>query len=242
MKTVKDEAIILATMDYRDADRIVTLFCRDHGKLSAVAKGARRSRKRFGGALELFARLNVSISLQDGLSSLGECDILTVYPHIRSDFNCIAQSAYACELSAALLPEQLPNQRLFRLLAAYLDHLDSGRARPADRHFLEMNVLNILGYRPPIEHCSSCGALLAETGCLWGIDWCLCRACARGMSGEPLSPAAVTLLLAALKTGRIGTADPGADVRAESERFLDRFISSLLHKPLKSLHFLRLSP
>lgn len=242
MTSVSDQAIILAAMDYREADKIVTLFCRNHGKVSALARGARRSRKRFGGALELFARLNINLTLRDGLSSLGECDILTVHPQIRADFTCIAHASYACELTAALLPENLPNQRLFRLLAAYLEHLDSGTAKPADRHFFEMNLLNIMGYRPPIESCSACGALLAETGCLWGVDWCLCRDCAKGISGDRLSPVAVTLLLTSLKTGRIGSADFSGSAGAEAGCFLDRFIATLLHRPLKSLHFLRLSP
>lgn len=242
MKIINDQAIILSTMDYRDADRIVTLFCRDHGKVPALAKGGRNSRKRFGGALELFARLNITLTLKDRLSSLGDCDILTVHPQIRSDFTSIAHASYACELTSALLPENLPNPRLFRLLAAYLDHLDSGAAIPADRHFFEMNLLNILGYRPPVENCADCGSPLAETGCLWGVDWCLCNDCARGLSGERLSPAAVDLLLTSLKTGRIGNGSFNGSAGAEAGRFLDRFIATLLPRPLKSLHFLRLSP
>lgn len=242
MKTVTDQAIILGAMDYRDSDRIVTLFCREHGKLSTLARGGRKSRKRFGGALELFARIDITLSLKDGLSALGDCDILTVYPGIRADLTSITHASYACELTSTLLPENLPNQRLFRLLAAYLDHLDSGAAEPADRHFFEINLLNILGYRPPIESCSGCGELLVETGCLWGVDWCLCKACAKGLYGESLSPAAVTLLLAALQTGRIGSAGFSGTAGAEAGHFLDKFIGNLLHRPLKSLHFLRLSP
>lgn len=242
MKIVTDQAIILAAMDYRDADRIVTLFCRDHGKLSALARGGRRSRKRFGGALELFARLNITLTLKDSLSALGDCDILTVHPRIRADFTCIAHASYACELTSTLLPENLPNQRLFRLLAAYLDHLDNGAAKPADRHFFEMNLLNILGYRPPVESCSDCGALLVETGGLWRGDRCLCSDCAKGLSGERLSTAAVALLLTSLTTARIGNGGFSGTAGSEAGRFLDGFIATLLPRPLKSLHFLRLSP
>ncbi|NJD90292.1 MAG: DNA repair protein RecO [Geobacter sp.] len=242
MKTVSDQAIILSAMDYREADRIVTLFCRDLGKISALARGARRSRKRFGGALELFARLNVTLALKDNLSALGDCDIVTVHPRIRADFTAIAHASYACELAAALIPEHLPNQRLFRLLSAYLEHLDSGTAKPADRHFFEMNLLNILGYRPPLESCSGCGANLVDTGCLWNVDRCLCRDCAKGLPGERLGPAAVALLLTSLQTGRFGAASFSDVAGSEAGQFLDRFIGDLLPKPLKSLHFLRLSP
>lgn len=242
MKIVTDQAIILAAMDYRESDSIVTLFCRDNGKLSALARGGRRSKKRFGGALELFARLNITLTLKDSLSALSDCDILTVHPRIRTDLTCITHASYACELTAALIPENLPNQRLFRLLTAYLDHLDSGAAKPTDRRFFEMNLLNILGYRPPIESCSGCGALLAETGCLCGVDRYLCRECAKGLPGERLSPAAVTLLLTSLKTGRFGNACFSGTVGSEAGHFLDSFLDSLLPKPLKSLHFLRLSP
>jgi DNA repair protein RecO (recombination protein O) len=239
---VTDEAIVIGLQDYREADRIVTLFCRDHGKIAALARGARSSRKRFGGALELFARLQITFAPQEGLSLLKEAEIATIYPGIRGTFAAIAHASYAAELVTAFLPEQLVNQRLFRLLTAYLEHLDRGAAVPADRHFFEINLLNILGYRPPLESCPGCGALLAERGGRWTATEVLCSSCAAGSGGMPLAAATVCRLLQSLKTGRFDLVRFTEQERLEAERFLDSFIAGNLQRPLKSLAFLRLYP
>jgi DNA repair protein RecO (recombination protein O) len=192
--------------------------------------------------LEHFARLQVTFDKKEGLSNLGEADIVTIYPGIRSDFAAIAHASYACELVAAFMPEHHPNQRLYRLLTAYLARLDGGTAEPSDRHFFEMNLLNILGYRPPLESCPGCGAPLAECGCCWSADGCYCHACSRGMKMATLGASAIVLLLQALKTGQFGVVRFPERDRREVESFLDAFIAGNLHRPLKSLPFLRLSP
>ena len=242
MRGVTDEAIVLGLMDYREADIIVTLFCRSHGKVAAVARGARRSRKRFGGALELFASLQVNFEQKEGLSILGETDIVTIYPGIRGEFAAIAHAGYACELVAAFMPEHHSNSRLFRLLTAYLEHLDTGAAEPSDRHFFEMNMLNILGYRPPLEGCQVCGAPLAENGCCWSAEGCYCGACSQGRQAGIMGASTIVLLLQSLKTGRFSVVRFSDEERREVECFLDACIAANLQRPLKSLSFLRLSP
>ena len=139
--------------------------------------------------------------------------------------------------------DRYPNQRLFRLLTAYLDHLEQTPADPSDRHFFEINLLNILGYRPPLETCAGCGIDLALQGGLWsgraghGI---YCSSCATG--GTRLSAAAVALLCKSLLTGRFGQISSSSETLAEIDGFLHDFIASHLNRPLKSLAFLRLSP
>ncbi len=242
MKTVTDEAIILGLMNYRESDRIVTLFTREHGKINGIARGARNSRKRFGGALELFASLKVAFTPAEGLVPVKDVDIVTIYPGIRGRFNGIAFAGYACELVAALVPEGLVNQRAYRLLTAYLEHLDKGEFGGSDRHFFEMNLLNILGYRPSIETCSECGVLLAGKGGVFLVERSCCESCSRGARGKKLGASTITNLLDSLKVGRFGKVMFEEKDMAEAESFLDCYISSILNRPLKSLAFLRLSP
>lgn len=243
MKSVTDDAVVVGLMDYREADRIVTFFTRDHGRLSGIARGARRSVKRFGGALELFARLNVSFAPADGMVAISDVDIVSIFPTIRTTLAGIAQGGYACELVAAMAPERLVNQRLFRLLVTYLEHLDTGSFHGSDRHFFEMNLLNILGYRPPIENCRICGAPLLETGGVWsggGDDGITCNACSRG--GMRLGGDAIANMQQSLTTGRFGRIRFQQQELAEVEAYLQAFITSNLSRPLKSLAFMRLSP
>lgn len=146
------QAIILSSMDYGESDRIITLFSLEHGRLKAFAKAARASRKRFGGMLEPANRLELTLQArQDGLSRLERVEATHCHPGLRSSLDALTLALYGCELVEALTPEGHPLPRLYRLLTALLDYLDQGTATQADRRFFEINLLNILGYRPPLE-------------------------------------------------------------------------------------------
>jgi len=240
MRTDQTEAIVLATRDYGEADKIVILFTREHGKIGSIARNAKKSRKRFGGSLEVFARLRLQIVLKEGLSRLEGSDLITVYPHIRENLAKIGYAGYACELVDRLLPEAQPNTRMYRLLASYLEYLDSNPALADDRRFFEVNLLNILGYRIPLENCRQCGAALdaaAEMRCQplnGGIYCVLC-----GRSGQKISRQTVTLLNRAMETGSFGKIRfPGESLR-EAGDIIDPAIASHLNRPLLSLNFLR---
>jgi DNA repair protein RecO (recombination protein O) len=242
MKTVSDEAIVIGLMDFREADRIVSLFTREHGRISGLARGARRSVKRFGGALELFARLSVNFAQSDSLAPIRDVDAVTIYPGIRSTLAGIAHAGYACELVSLLAPERLVNSRLFRLLTAYLDHLDKSPATASGRHFFEINLLNILGYRPPLDSCAGCGSELVSVGGFWSSrheDGIYCRRCSG--RGSFIDGSTVLLLLESMKCGRFGQIIFDQRNAQEAESFLDAFIASNISRPLKSRAFLRLS-
>ncbi len=240
MKGEECGAVVIGAMDYREADRIVTLFTLEHGKVRGIARGARKSRRRFAAALELFARLRARILLREGLSTLVEADLVTIYPGIRQDLPRIALAGYCCELVDQFLPEAMPNPRLFRLLVTLLEHLDQSAAGSADRRFFEVNLLNILGYRPPIDACPACGADLGVSGGLLaagGLHGIPCPTC--GRTGRPVSAATIQLLRKSLQTGRFGAVSFSGDSLTEAGELLDRAIASHLHRPIKSLAFLR---
>jgi len=150
MKTIDAQAIILRLTDYGEADRIASLFTLEHGRLSGIARGAKRSRKRFGGALEPFAHLQLQLQQGHALAQMNGADIMSIFPGIRQDLNRIGFAAYACELVERLTPEEEANPRLFRLLYCYLERLDQAQASPSDRRFFAVNLLKILGYQPEL--------------------------------------------------------------------------------------------
>ena len=239
MESCRCEAIVLWVADYGEADRLVTLFTLEHGKLKGLAKGAKRSLRRFGGILEPFARLTVQIAVKSGLSRLIGADAATIFPRIREDLLKIGYAGYACEATDLLLPEGLPNPRLFRLLAAYLEHLDQAPPSPSDRRFFEVNLLNILGYRPALGQCASCGINLAalptrHAGAAGGL---LCNRCGRG--NRAVSAGTVNLLEASLSTGRFGAVNFSPVELVEAGSILDPAIASHVSRPFKALAFLR---
>jgi len=233
-------ALVLKLVDYRESDRLITLFTLEHGRISGIARGARRSVKRFGGALELFAHLTVHVKLKHSLSELLDVDIITIHSGIRGDLDRIAHAAYASELVATLAPEGMVNHRLFRLISAYLAHLDTNPATSSDRRFFEINLLNVLGYRPTLDTCSSCGTVLGgDTGipALISAGAVTCHQCSS--SGVDISPETLAFLSRCLKTGRFGLLRPSQSSLAEAELLLDNAIGSHCDKPLRSLAFLR---
>lgn len=152
MTSEQCQAIVLSTLDYGESDRIVSLFSLELGRIKAFAKAARASRKRFAGSLEPGNRLELTLQLRhDGLSRLELVEATRSHPGLRSSLESLSLALYGCELVEALTPEGHPLPRLYRLLTALLNHLDQGRATLADRRFFEINLLNILGYRPPLE-------------------------------------------------------------------------------------------
>ena len=151
MRKAETEAIVLRLTDYGEADRIVSLFTLEQGKLQGVARGAKRSRKRFAGALEPFAHLKLQLHRGPGLATLVSADIVSIFPGIRAELTKIGSAAYACELVERLSPDEEANPRLFRLLYCYLEILDSAPPSPSDRRFFAVNLLKILGYQPELE-------------------------------------------------------------------------------------------
>jgi len=238
MREEKLQAFVLSALDYSDIDRIVSLFTLEHGRIKAFARGARKSRKRFGAALEAFARIEVQIRIKEGLSGLQQAEVVSIYPAIRRDLSSIAFALYACELVEALTPEGHPLPRLYRLLAAYLERMETGTATNADRRFFELNLLNILGYRPSLESCASCNNPFGESGAILKEDGELaCRACIA--SGKPLAAATLRALSSCLATGRFGLIVFPDDALSQAGCLLDEAIASHAGRRLKSLEFLR---
>ena len=238
MHLEKLQAFVLSNSDYGESDRIVSLFTLEHGRLKGFARGARNSHKRFGPAFEPFARIDLQLNHKEGLSSLRSADVITLYAGIRSELCAIAYGLYACELVECLTPEGEPLPRLYRLLASYLERLDSGHREESDRRMFEINVLNILGYRPSLDRCSRCGADLGGLGALLQQGGeLLCRFCAA--TGRQMSPTSLRGLNSCLATGRFGQVVLERETLMQAAVLLDESIATHAARKLKSLDFLR---
>jgi DNA repair protein RecO (recombination protein O) len=231
---------VVGAVSYGDADRIVTFLTRERGRLKGIARGAKRSRRRFGAALELFCKVRVRYAERPGaeLARLEGCDLLDLYGGIRGDLGRLAAATYAAELAReASMPHQAA-ARLFELLDACLARLS---AEPYDASALrcfEVQVLAALGWQPELGRCVRCGGPLAAEGTLaFSADegGLLCARCGAGARGWHLSPGTVRTLRAALADERV--AFTRAALR-ESEAPVARFLEVQLGKRLRSRAFL----
>jgi len=238
MNLEKLQAFVLSNSAYSESDRIVSLFTLEYGRIRGFARGARNSRKRFGPALETFARIDLQLGQKEGLSSLRSADVITLYPGIRSDLGAIAHGLYACELVEHLTPEGQPLPRLYRLLAAYLERLDSGKSDDADRRMFEINLLNILGYRPSLNGCSRCGSVFDERGALMQHGGeLLCRFCAA--VGHQIALTSLRSLNSCLTTSRFGQTIFDEEALQLAGILLDESLATHSARKFKSLEFLQ---
>lgn len=164
MHPTLSEAIVLRHTDYGEADRIVSLFTADHGLLKGFARSARKSRKRFGAALEPFARVRLLWRQRSSsnLVQLQEAELVELHPRLRSDLKAMALASYGCELVEQLFGEGGEHPEVFDLLASLLASLDRQGGCAEHRLLLELRLLRLSGHEPHLLHCSLCGGGLPE--------------------------------------------------------------------------------
>ncbi len=240
-------AIVLRTVDTGEADRVVTLLSRERGKVAAFARGARASRRRFGGSLEPFTLVTAEVRERPSSELLGleSVTALEAFGGIRADLARIACAAYAAELARELVRDHEPHEDLFTLLATYLGALDAAPARPAALRAFELGALRAAGLSPRLDACARCGAPPPTEGTARfdpGQGGILCGACARyAAPGTPSLSAAAAVALARLSEGglaRAGVEELGPATGREVRDALTAFLEHHLGRRLQARRFL----
>ncbi|MDE0290952.1 MAG: DNA repair protein RecO [Candidatus Dadabacteria bacterium] len=146
------EALVLRKSDYGEADLIVTLFSRELGKFRALAKNAKKSRKRFGGRLDFFNRLAIEVALNKGRFNLIEdVTLKESYREITESVDSFVAATRVLELLDFLTPEQEPADKLFDLATDTLGFL-SGKREPHSVFLIFLlRALTLCGYRPDLR-------------------------------------------------------------------------------------------
>ncbi|HTP50223.1 MAG TPA: DNA repair protein RecO [Anaeromyxobacteraceae bacterium] len=242
VRSAKLRAIVLRSVDYGERDRVVTLLSRERGKLSAFARGARASRRRFGGTLEPFNLLAAELRERTGADTwiLENAAVERAFGAIRGDLARIACAGYAGELAGELVRDAEPHEDLFDLLVAYLARLDEAPARPWDLRGYELGALRATGLMPRLDGCARCGGP-ASPGAMrfdpahGGV---LCQACRA--FGSPASRELPGDTLAGLRRLQRGEeeAPPPARVAAEARDLLTAYLEHHLGRRLKARRFL----
>jgi len=161
--TERCEALILRHVDYGEADRIVSMLTAEFGVQKGFAKSARKSRKRFGAALEPFSQVIVHWRAGRGqLWSLQEMELLSSRTGLRTDLQRLALASYAIELVEVLIEEGEPHPQIYEMICAFLDFLAQGGDAGTARLLLELRLVYLLGYIPHLLHCSECLKIFAD--------------------------------------------------------------------------------
>jgi DNA repair protein RecO (recombination protein O) len=242
----KSPAIILRCRDYGDTDRIVVLYTRDHGKLSSIAKGAKKSRKRFANALEPFtcAQFIFSRRGRDTLALLENCDPINHYEAIRGDLDKTLLASYLVDLIEQFTVDGKKNDDLYELLVVFLTLIAEGNTSESLTRFFEMRLLKLLGYEPLLDSCTVCKTPVAN-GTSYHFSpregGIRCVACSiSDPEGVAVSTGALKSLLLGrdIDTSIIGRISLTPQTTVETRRMLGLFIRHLLGRELRSLQVL----
>ncbi|HEV3129358.1 MAG TPA: DNA repair protein RecO [Solirubrobacteraceae bacterium] len=157
---LKTEAIVLRSIRYGEADRILHLYTPHRGRIGAIAKGARRARSRFGARLEPF--FHVRLVLHEGRSDLytvTSADTVAAHPALREQAATLDAAARACDAVARLFETSEPHPEVFRLLRNELALLssDPAQAGPANGLAFRLKLLLAAGIVPQLGSCAACG-------------------------------------------------------------------------------------
>ncbi len=243
---LKTPAFVIHFLNYGESDRIVTFFTREFGKLKGIAKGARRSRKRFSNAIEPFSHSMILFSRRDenSLAIIENCDVINHYPQIRADLGRTMAASYLIELADRFTAEGKRSTGIFHLLEGFLGLLEGGNGLEETTRFFELRLLKLSGYEPVLERCILCNTPFDEIDTTFfdaargGIR---CSQCGRGdQDCIPVSTGTIKTLLMGKKieTDRIPRLILSENALRESSHILRHFIRYILGKEPKSLRVL----
>lgn len=161
MPLKQSEAIVLRSYPLHEADLLVTFFTRTEGKVKGVAKAAKKSRKRFGGALEPLTVVRLYYDDREGkeLARIDSCDVLASPLTNAVDYPRAVALGHVAELLDELLPDREANDAMFRLSLAVLAHLQGGDIWLPVTYF-ELWTVRLVGFLPELTDCIVCGSAL----------------------------------------------------------------------------------
>lgn len=242
-RVYRTEAIVLKAFDLGEADRILTLYTPDTGKLRAVAKGVRRTKSRMSGHLDLFTRSALLLARGRQLDIITQAESIATFPHVRVDLVRAAYASYIAELVDAFTAEGLANRPIYDLAVTTLERL----ARPGDLDLVvrvfEVQLLGLTGYRPQLHRCLVCEETIAPVGNYFSarLGGVLCPGCrSEDSTAQPIT-VPVLKTLRNLQTNESAMLDiTGLDVevRREVERRLHEYVMHRLESRPRSLAFL----
>lgn len=244
-RSFRASAIVLRHTDWGEADRLLTLYTRDHGIVRALAKGARKVTSRKAGHLQPFTHITVQLAKGRDLLIITQVETVNAFLPLHDDLMKTGYAAYTVELLLRFsYEEEGANPSIFRLLVETLDRLEKETDAWLPVRYYEMRFLDAVGFRPQLFECANCGReILAEDQFFSYIaGGVICPRC-----GERL-PKLARISLETLKYLRhfqrssyrdASRARPGSEVQKEAETLMQGYFTYLLERELNTPGFLK---
>ena len=238
------EAVVLRHSDWGEADRMLTLFTREMGKLRLVAKGVRKLRSRKAGHLEPFTQASLLVARGRDIPIITQAETIHANLPLKEDLLLLGYASYVVELLDRFTYEEGENRSLYRLLVDSLDYLASGDEPGRVLRYYEVRLLDLLGYRPQLFQCAKCDEDIQPEDQYFSAEHggVLCPKCGLEFPGaRPISVQALKYLRYYQRSSYAETAraqvPPGA--AREMEAIMQYYLTYLLERGLNTPAFIR---
>ena len=159
-RVYQTEAIIIKRTKLGEADRILTLYTPDQGKLKAVAKGTLRTRSKLGGHVELLTHSLLLLARGRNLDIITQAQTINSFLPLKDDLSRMSCGLYIAELVDSFTAEDIENSHLFTLLLDTLNQLSQCKSNDIILRYFELHILDLIGYRPQLQRCANCDSPL----------------------------------------------------------------------------------
>jgi DNA repair protein RecO (recombination protein O) len=242
-RTYRTESIILRRSDFGEADRLLTLFSREHGKIRAVAKGARKPQTRKSGHVELFMRTNFLVAKGKNIDIITQAELVEAYTPLREDLVRTTYASYIVELLDRFTADEDRDLRKYNLLADALRWFATSDNLLLAARFYELRLLSLAGFQPQLFNCVSCGEAIQEQDQFFSAELggLLCPNCQTAdRRAKAVSSVAVKILryLQTHSWETVNALQLRRELHSELENVMHHYLTYLLERELKSVDFL----
>lgn len=244
-RSYRNEAVVIKHQEWGEADRIVTLFTRQQGKINALAKGVRKIRSRRAGHLEPFTHVSLQLAKGKDMPIITQTETIESFPRLRDDLKRIGYASYAAELLDRFASFEEQNDRLFNEFLETLERLnrDDYDARLVVRYF-EMRLLDLAGFRPQLNTCVKNDEPIQPKDQYFSAELggALCPIHGPGVAGaHPIGKDTLRYLRHLQRSSfkDAGKAHPTEAQHTQMELVMQDYLTYILERGLNSVKFIR---
>jgi DNA repair protein RecO (recombination protein O) len=242
-RTFRSEAVVLRRSDFGEADRLLTLYTHDFGKIKAIAKGARKPQSRKTGHVELFMRTKFLFAEGRDMNIITQAEMIEAYPTLREDLVRTTYASYVVELLDRFTVEEDRHLDVYNLLVDALGWLATTEDLMLVARYYELRLLALAGFQPQLFQCVSCGQPIQEQDQFFSapMGGLLCPDCqAANRRARPVTAVAVKVLryLQTRSWDTVHVLHLKRPLQRELETLMHHYLTFVLERNLKSVDFL----
>lgn len=244
MPLYKTKAIVIKSQRWGEADRIVTFYTEQVGKVRGIARGARRMKSRFGSALEPFRLVELTLFEKniESLARISQVDITGSFEGLRENLRLMTAAARIVNFIRAVTPDRDPNHAVFLALSEGLSTLETVDDPELCALLFQIHVLGHTGFRPQIDSCTECGRSAGRVPVRFFVQagGVMCLMCGERSSdrGLPISPGSLAFIQQArrLPFAKVTRLRASGQIRQEIEQVIETYVEVVIGRSLPSMN------